>query len=299
MPAPLRILMATRNGAAHLQEQLDSFLVQDHRDWALWVSDDGSSDGTRAILEAFRTAHPDREIRLFDGPRRGAAANFLSLLTHPELPPGPVALSDQDDVWMPHRLSQALAAIGGTAAPVLYGSTTIETTPELVPLRRQRARLPAPSFANAMVQNIVAGNTLTMNAAALAALRAGGAPDIPYHDWWIYLRLAGVGARVELGRTPVLWYRQHPGNVIGAHSGGRARLQRAGALLGGRYGSWVRANLQALLAHPADLLPGHASAARTLLETRPRIRALRLSGARRSSRAGQAVLAALALAGRV
>ncbi len=299
MTGPVRILLATYNGAAHLSEQLDSYLAQDHDDWALWASDDGSDDGTRDILEAFRAAHPTREIRVLNGPGRGAAANFLSLLTHPDLPAGPVTLSDQDDVWMPHRLSQALSAIAADAGPALYGTTTIETTPDLIPLPRQRTRLPAPSFANAMVQNIVAGNTTTMNAPALAALRAGGAPDIPYHDWWIYLRLAAVGARIELGTKPVLYYRQHPGNVIGAHSGGRARWQRAMALTSGEYGTWVRRNLTALLAAPDMIRPEHAEAARQVLDTRPRSRALQLSGARRSSRTGQAVLKALALTGRL
>ena len=129
---PVRILLATWNGAAHLSEQLDSYLAQDHGNWALWVSDDGSDDGTWEILEDFRAAHPDREIRLLRGPGQGAAANFLSLLTHPELPPGPVALSDQDDVWKPCRLSRGLAAVHVDAGPALYGAITTETTPAII-----------------------------------------------------------------------------------------------------------------------------------------------------------------------
>ncbi len=296
---PVRILLATWNGATHLSEQLDSYLAQDHGNWALWVSDDGSTDGTQAILEGFRAAHPDREIRLLRGPGQGAAANFLSLLTHPELPPGPVALSDQDDVWKPCRLSRGLAAVQDHAGPALYGAITTETTPDLTPLRKQKGPLPPPSFENALVQNIVAGNTVTMNATALAALRAGGAPDVPYHDWWIYLRLAGVGARITLDDVPVLYYRQHPGNVIGAHSGARARAQRVAALVGGAYAGWLRRNLTALLARPEGLRPEHARAARILLETRPRRHALHRSGARRSDPGGRAALRLLALMGRL
>lgn len=295
----MRILLATHNGAAHLAEQLQSYLDQDHANWGLWVSDDGSEDGTWDILCAFQAAHPTRDIHLLRGPRRGAAANFLSLITHPDLPPGPVALSDQDDVWLPHRLSRALEVLGRAQGPMLYGSTTIETDPDLNPLPRQKTTLPPPSFANAMVQNIVAGNTTTLNAPALAALRAGGAPDVPYHDWWIYLRLAGVGAQIMLDDTPLLFYRQHAGNVIGAHSGTSARLQRAASLLGGDYRNWIHANLTALLTHDDDLLPEYAMAAQTLLNTRNRRTALTLSRARRSGRKGQMILTALALFGRV
>lgn len=298
MPA-IRILLATRNGGAHLQDQLNSYLAQEVQDWGLWVSDDGSDDGTWDVLTAFQAAHPSREIRLLRGPQRGAAANFLSLLTHPDLPPGPVALSDQDDVWLPHRLSRALTVLGRAQGPMLYGSTTIETDTDLRPLPHQKGPLPAPSFANALVQNIVAGNTATLNPPALAALRAGGAPDVPYHDWWIYLRLAGIGAQITLDDTPLLYYRQHAGNVIGAHSGLHARLQRATSLLNGTYRRWVHTNLTALLAGPGDLLPDHAAAAQTLLNTRNRRSALRLSGARRSGTKGQMILTALALFGRV
>lgn len=294
----VRILLATWNGAAHLDEQLDSYLTQDMPDWGLWVSDDGSTDGTRDILERFRAAHPDREIRLLPGPCRGAAANFLSLLTHPDLPPGPIALSDQDDVWMPHRLRRGLAAVKGADA-ALYGATTVETDPNLVRLPKQKGPLPAPSFQNALVQNIVAGNTVTMNAAALRALRAGGAPDVPYHDWWIYLRLAGVGAEITLDDQPVLYYRQHARNVIGAHRGAMARLQRARALVRGSYRDWLHANLSALLARPGGLVPAHAEAARILRDMRPRPRALILSGAQRSTRSGQRLIQMLARTGRL
>lgn len=294
MSTPVHILLATYNGAHHLQAQLDSYLAQDHGDWALWVSDDGSTDGTWDLLQGFRAAHPTREIRLLRGPGRGAAANFLSLLCHRDLPAVPVALSDQDDVWLPHRLSRALGMIGTGPAPVLYGAITTETDADLVPLARQKGPLPAPGFHNALVQNIVAGNTATLNPAALEALRAGGCPDVPYHDWWLYLRLSGVGARVVLDDEPLLLYRQHAGNVIGAHSGLGAGLKRGLALINGTYRGWIRANLDALLAHDQDLLPDHAKAARALRDTPNRTAALTQSRARRSGRRSQQMLHLLA-----
>jgi hypothetical protein len=296
--APVRILLATCNGARHLQAQLQSYEVQDHTDWALWVSDDGSTDGTWQMLETFAAAHPDREVRLLRGPGHGAAANFLSLLTHPDLPPGPVTLSDQDDVWMPHRISRALAAVEAVSGPALYGSITVETDENLTPLPRPKKPLSPPSFENAMVQNIVAGNTATLNAAGLAALRTGGAPEVPYHDWWLYLRLSAVGAKVIIDDTPLLYYRQHPGAVIGAHRGPRAALARATTLLNGTYGQWVRTNLKALLA-ANDLPAPRAEAARILLTDPNRLHALHQSGARRSSTLGQSLLSFLALTGRL
>jgi len=48
------------------------------------------------------------------GPKRGAAANFLSLLRRaPERTPEGhwLAFSDQDDVWLPDKLSRGIAAL--------------------------------------------------------------------------------------------------------------------------------------------------------------------------------------------
>ena len=47
------ILMATRNGAVNLGAQLDSFLAQTHPPAQVIVSDDGSRDGTVAMLARF------------------------------------------------------------------------------------------------------------------------------------------------------------------------------------------------------------------------------------------------------
>ncbi|TKB05490.1 MAG: glycosyltransferase, partial [Mesorhizobium sp.] len=48
------VLMGTKDGAAFIGEQLDSLLAQSWPEVDLWVSDDGSTDATLAIVEAWR-----------------------------------------------------------------------------------------------------------------------------------------------------------------------------------------------------------------------------------------------------
>ena len=95
----LNILLCTRNGAAYLSSQLQSFVDQTHADWRLWPSDDGSTDATPALLETFAAAHPDRVARPVTGPGRGAAAHFLAQLARPEMAGQWEAFADQDAVW--------------------------------------------------------------------------------------------------------------------------------------------------------------------------------------------------------
>ena len=64
--AAVVIVMCSFNGVAFRNDQLDSFLAQADVDWRLYVSDDGSKDGTLALLYSFRNtvqaAGPDEGI---------------------------------------------------------------------------------------------------------------------------------------------------------------------------------------------------------------------------------------------
>lgn len=246
-PQRITILLCTFNGAAHLDAQLQSYLAQTHSMWDLWVSDDASTDGTLALLDRFRRDHGvGRDIRVLDGPKQGGAANFLSLLCHPDLPAGPVALSDQDDVWMPHKLTRALAALGQAGPVALYGAQSLHCDEGLRVLG-QSTPMQQPCFANALVQNVVSGHSAVLSAAAVGLVQQAGVPDgVPYHDWWLYQLISGAGGNVVIDAMPVLYYRQHGANVMGAHRGLRARINRVRLVMRQGYGDWIAANLAAL-----------------------------------------------------
>src|SRR5215510_16318429 len=73
------ILLCTLNGERFLAQQLASLERQTFKNWKLVASDDGSSDQTKSILQAFRRSFEPGKVQIVDGPQRGAAANFLSL----------------------------------------------------------------------------------------------------------------------------------------------------------------------------------------------------------------------------
>lgn len=243
---PVRILMCTLNGGPWLQEQLESLLSQTYPHWRLWVSDDGSNDDTHTILEDFQKAHPHHVERMLDGPRQGSAANYLSLLCHPDLPAGPVALSDQDDVWFPEKLARTVAALEGSQAPRAYAASYYITDSALRHKKLARASARAPTFGNALVQNIMSGHTTALNAAALETVRAAGQARIVHHDWWIYQLMTGTGTEIRMDAEPVLLYRQHAQNVFGTRTTWKASLKRLQFLGTGDYAGWISRNLDAL-----------------------------------------------------
>ncbi len=242
----LQILMATRNGAAFLADQLASIAAQTDRNWQLWISDDGSTDGTQDIIAAFARRHP---VRLIDGPAAGAAQNFMQLLCHPELAPGPVAFADQDDVWLKGKLARARRQIATLPQhePVLYAAESMLVDAQLRRLGRSHSPAIRPSFANALVQNLFSGHTMVLNAPAVALARRAGVPrDVRYHDWWLYQLMAGAGGHLCLDPLPAVLYRQHGRNVLGAARGPMAATARLQRLISGDWGALMAAHARAL-----------------------------------------------------
>lgn len=264
------VLLCTCNGEAWLQPQLDSLLAQDHGDWSLWVSDDGSTDGTHEILARFGVRHPRHMGCILNGPRRGFARNYLELVCNPDLPRGYVAFSDQDDVWMPNKLSRALSRLREAGdAPCAWAARYVVTGPDLAPRYEGGAWPLGPSFGNAVVQNILSGHTLTLNAAALDLVRLAGVQDVPHHDWWIYLLMTAVGAGIIADEEAVLYYRQHEDNTIGVRSTMAGRFRRLGMLLRGDMGRWVETNLRALAGVEEMILPDASAFSHRWLSASP------------------------------
>lgn len=264
--SPVTILLAAYNGGQHLAEQLDSIAAQTRGDWRLIISDDGSTDDSRAICARFRDRHGSDRVRLIDGPRAGATRNFLHLVQ--AAPAGAaLAFSDQDDVWLPEKIARAAAHLSGQAGPTLYCARTLICDANLQN-RTPSLRFARPhGFRNALVQACTPGNTSVFNPSAAALLKQAADAAIRHgveaHDWWAYQVVSGAGGEVIFDAEPALLYRQHAANVMGRNDTASGRLRRLTLLMQGDYGGWLAANADALdavgdLLSPAnrDLLAG-------------------------------------------
>ena len=100
----IEILLATFNGENYLEALLESISSQTYSDWVLSVADDGSSDGTLEILKKFQNKFKDRVSIKVNSTRMGASENFMKLMASITL--DLVAFCDQDDIWLPNKLSR-------------------------------------------------------------------------------------------------------------------------------------------------------------------------------------------------
>jgi glycosyltransferase involved in cell wall biosynthesis len=234
MPRPLTIsiAMCTYNGERFLQEQLDSFLHQTRLPDELVVCDDGSQDGTGAILEAFAARAPF-PVRLFLNPQNlGVSQNFAKAIS---LCTGEViALSDQDDVWLPEKLSRFdqvflrqpqvgcafcnASLVDDKLQPLGYSIwETIGLTPRV-----------QKQFAGGLASKLII-QRVNFYGAAMAIrseLKSLVLPIPPFwpHDSWLSFRISMIKDIALLPETLNL-YRQHPKQYAGLKKiGFRERL---------------------------------------------------------------------------
>lgn len=226
MPEQFSIAMCTYNGARFVSAQLDSFAAQTRMPDELVVCDDGSDDETITVVRRF-AAGAGFPVRVeANAQRLGVVKNFEKAikLCDGEL----IALSDQDDVWLPEKLARLEAEFAKSPAVGLVfsdgeivnedGRQTGRRLWEQVGFDHlERSRLAAGKG----WQDLIRGSTVTGATVAFraryATLAALPIPDnLPMiHDGWIALMLSCV-SQIAAIEQPLILYRQHPGQVVGA-----------------------------------------------------------------------------------
>ena len=207
----VNVLMSTYNGERYVEEQIKSILGQKNVDVDLLVRDDGSSDSTLDILDAGKE---NGILHWYKGCNLGPAYSFLDLLAHSSSDADYYAFSDQDDFWLPEKLSVAaemLSAAGNS--PALYFSRTQMTDAELHPTSIVEID-PLLSFGESLVYEFIPGCTMVMNHTLRDIVNQYRPAYLPMHDVWVYSVALAIGAKVFFDKEPHILYRQHANNSI-------------------------------------------------------------------------------------
>ncbi|QYH35600.1 glycosyltransferase family 2 protein [Salinibacterium sp. M195] len=222
------VLLATHNGRRWLPEQLDSVLNQSGVDVEVFVRDDASTDGTAEWLAERSAAEPRLTIIASDGASGSAAANFYRLV---QLAPADrefYAFCDQDDIWIPTKLSSHVRlslALDADGVSSNVTSFTADGSRSLVkkdfPQRRFDYLLESPGPGSTF---LLSRRLIALTRDFLNSAQAGTVPQ--HHDWLIYVLARAHGWLWHIDSVPTVEYRQHDANVMGANVGARSALSR-------------------------------------------------------------------------
>lgn len=291
-------------------EQVASILAQTRPVDEIVVSDDASGDGTVEIVEALVAEAGDDAPALTvlrNDPPLGVVGNFAQAIhaATGDL----IALSDQDDRWVPEKIAHLVAVfearpqltlvhtnarlVDASGAPLglsLFEALGV-TRDELAGERSGRA------FDVLMRRNLVTGAT-TMFRASLRDIAEPFAPSW-VHDEWLAI-LAAVTGDVDVVDAQLIDYRQHGGNAIGASKPGPrdliARLREPRSPRNARLLARAEALVERLdhiaVLHPERVPAAHRDAARAKLaherarSALPANRLRRIGPVLRAARAG-------------
>lgn len=220
MPEPSRvsIAMATYDGARFVREQLQSFVDQTRRPDELIVSDDGSRDGTVAIVEEFRASAPFPVIILRSPVNRGFSLNFEHALRHAT---GDVVfLSDQDDVWFPGKITKVLAAFDRPSVQVVVH--------DLINTHADLGHEGVTLLGNILALGLSESDLIPGCATAIRRSWLDVAlptPNAIAYDAWLHGLSGRVGARRVIAE-PLAYYRRHGDTVFQWVASRPARVDR-------------------------------------------------------------------------
>ena len=231
------VLLAAYNGMQWIEQQLNSIFQQHGVSSMIFISVDRSTDDTLAFCEKLALRHPSVVVLKYGEHFGGAARNFFRILNEVDISEFDyVCFSDQDDIWLPDKLSRAHEMISRTEADA-YSSNVFAFWPDgrqhLIEKSQKQVRW------DFLFEAAGPGCTYVMRqklACAIQDLLKARWPDVQQvglHDWFFYAFARANGYRWVIDSYAGMLYRQHEKNQVGVNLGWRALRHRAHKIFSG------------------------------------------------------------------
>jgi glycosyltransferase involved in cell wall biosynthesis len=249
------VAIATWNGERYLREQLDTIYAQTWRPLEVVVSDDASTDGTVAILEQYKRDYGLRYIA--NSEQQGLVKNFEQAI---KMASGEfIALSDQDDIWKPHKIARLVDRIGD--ATLIY--CNVNEVLDLDGQRRYENRFePISRFARVHgsgrpTRYLIAENWVVSHGILFRRELLEHALPIPkhqrFHDGWLALVASKLNGIIYLNET-LQTYRRHPASYTFIPAQAVPATSRWARLVNGHFGASWRLRCASETARLGDVL---------------------------------------------
>jgi glycosyltransferase involved in cell wall biosynthesis len=223
------VALASYNGSAFIEAQLDSILAQSELPTEIVVTDDQSSDNTYDLLTEYAARSPV-PIRFYrNATRLGFTRNFARAISlcRSDL----IFLCDQDDLWLPDKVARMKGVFADPSVFLAYHGALVVTS-DNQPLYQLYNKIREEDFLSTKPidpWHSPYGLTQVFRSSLRGhedlwerSLNHVWIENEPLsHDQWYYL-LAQVHGRIVYVDETLVRYRQHATNAVGASHSGRA-----------------------------------------------------------------------------
>ena len=222
-PPKIAVLLAAYNGMSWIEEQVNSILNQQSVDIDMYVSIDLSTDGTYEWCCTFAEKYENVKVLPYGERFGGAGKNFFHLIREVDFSAYDyVALADQDDVWLPNKLIHAIETIKRKKVCALSSNVVafFQDGRELL-IKKSHPQKKFDHF----FESAGPGCTYVIESKALQQFKDflisnwDKVNNITFHDWMIYAYFREHDLGWHIDAKPLMRYRRHESNVIGANSG--------------------------------------------------------------------------------
>ncbi|WP_339009876.1 glycosyltransferase [Aeromonas popoffii] len=232
------VLLASYNGEKYLKEQIDSILCQLDVDVTIYVSLDKSSDNSLSMLTEFATAN-ENIILLEYGHKFGSAGrNFFHLIKSVSVDDYDyIAFADQDDIWESTKIREAIILLSNSRSDGYSSNVTAfwENGSE----RLINKSSPQVEY-DYLFESPGPGCTFVFTKTLYKKIQDSVIRNYDYihklwlHDWFCYSLARFSGYKWVIDPRPLMRYRQHSTNEVGANSGILSFLKRINIMCDGR-----------------------------------------------------------------
>jgi glycosyltransferase involved in cell wall biosynthesis len=210
MRPKVSVTMPVLNGERYIAEAIESIAAQSYRNVELVVVDDGSTDGTRDVVERFRGrldiryVHHARPLGIAPSMNDGVRNSSGDL----------IAFLDHDDAWMPDFLETQVSYleqhpdVGMVHSDFRTTDVNGSVIEDSVALRRNRKRPSGHVFPQLFMDSFIVGNSVLIRRECFERLGMFD-ESLRWGDYHMWMRIARH-YKVDYVPKVLTSYRQHP-----------------------------------------------------------------------------------------
>ncbi|HHX8679413.1 glycosyltransferase [Vibrio sp. 2026] len=231
------VLLAAYNGEKYIEEQIKSILSQQDVDVDLYIRLDPSTDRTAEIINDFSLNFDNVKLLNPVNASGSAGQNFFRLLIEVNFSGYDfIAFADQDDIWFPDKIKRALDKIITNRVDA-YSSNVLawwDSGKETLVNKSSPQR-----DYDYLFESAGPGCTFVFTSCLANEIKnfleslGEGVKDLWLHDWFCYAFARSRGFSWFIDSKPMMKYRQHELNAVGANSGINAFIVRLKAVISG------------------------------------------------------------------